>query len=178
MGLVQRLTVAVLVDDRVSEEGGERTPLTNEEIQRLTTLVQQTIGFDQERGDQVNVINASFTPVAAPEALPEPSILENPWVKNSVKYLLAFIIIMVLIFVIVRTSVKSLTQYTPPAPVLAAPGEGGAEGGGGAPQLEHQPGAIPMPTDHDQKVDFARAMVGQDARRVANVVKDWIGTET
>ncbi len=177
MGRMQRLTVAVLVDNRVSEQGGERTPLTNEEIQRLTTLVQQTIGYDQERGDRVNVINASFTPVEAPEALPAPSILENPWVKNSVKYLSAFIIIMVLIFFIVRPSVKSLMEYTPPAPVLPGPGEGG-EAGHGMPQLEHQPGGIPMPTHHDEKVDFARAMVGQDARRVANVVKDWIGNET
>jgi flagellar M-ring protein FliF len=180
-GVVKRLTVGVLLDDRVVVEGGteERTPLTNEEIQRITTLVQQTIGFDQQRGDLVNVINASFTPTEAPEALPEESFMDNPMVRNSVKYLATLIIILALIFTIVRPSVKSLMDYTPPAPVLPAPaeGEGGYAGQRGQGQLEHQGGPIPLPIDHDQKVDFARAMVGQDARRVANVVKDWIGNE-
>ena len=181
-GVVKRLTVAVLLDDRVVVEGGteERTPLTDEEIQRITSLVQQTIGYDQQRGDLVNVINASFTPVEKPEALPEPSIMDNPMVKNSVKYLATLIIILALIFAIVRPSVKSLTEYTPPPTALPSPGEGeGGEAAGraGQPQLEHQGAAIPLPTDHDQKVDFARAMVGQDPRRVANVVKDWIGNE-
>ena len=179
-GEVERLTVAVLVDDRVVVEGGaeERTPLTDEEIQRITSLVQQTIGYDPQRGDQVNVINASFTPVEKPEALPEPSFMDNPMVKNSVKYLATLIIILALIFAIVRPSVKSLTEYTPPPSALPSPeGEGGEAGGqGGQAKLEHQ-SAIPLPTDHDQKVDFARAMVGQDPRRVANVVKDWIGNE-
>jgi flagellar M-ring protein FliF len=185
VGDIERMTVAVLVDDRVTVVDGkqQRAPLTNEEIQRITTLVQQTIGFDQQRGDLVNVINASFTPVEEQEALPEPSLLENPWVKNSVKYAAALIIILALIFFIVRPSVKSLTEYTPPTPVLPSPEEGeeGGQrrlaGGGQTGQLEHQAGPIPLPTDHDQKVEFARAMVDQDARKVANVVKGWIGNE-
>ena len=182
-GLVKRLTVAVLVDDHVTGEGGdqERTPLTNEEITRLTTLVQQTIGFDQQRGDIVNVINASFTPTEEVEALPEPSIIDQPWVRNLGKQILAGIIILVLVMTIIRPAFKNLAEYTPPAPVLPAPGEkgeGGEGGTGGAQaQLEHQQSPIPLPSDHDQKVDFAKAMVGQDARRVANVVKDWIGNE-
>ena len=184
-GLVKRLTVAVLVDDRVTTEDGEvqRTPLTNEEIQRISTLVQQTIGFDQQRGDLVNVINASFTPLEPVEELPEPSIMENPLVKNSIKYLATLIIILALLFTIVRPSLKSLTEYTPPTPVLPMPAEGevggaaGIEGGGTQAQLEHQQAGIPMPSDHNQKVDFAKAMVDQDARKVANVVKDWIGNE-
>ena len=39
-------------------------------------------------------------------------------------------------------------------------------------------GAIPMPQDHDAKVDFAQSMVQQDPGKVANVVKDWISQES
>jgi len=159
-GIVKRLTVAVLVDDKVAIEEGEttRTPLSNEEIARITTLVQQTIGFSEPRGDLVNVINASFTPIEAVEDL-------------ALKWLGPFILILILIF-------------TPPAPLIAAPAEeegGAGEGGTGAAgtaQLEHQQGAIPLPSDHDEKVDFAKSMVQQDPKKVANVVKDWIGDET
>ena len=186
-GNVERLTVAVLVDDRIVIEDGEttRTPLTAEEITRITTLVQQTIGFNQQRGDLVNVINASFSPLEEVEDLPEPSIMENKWVQFALKWIWPFILILVVIFTILRPSIRGLTTYTPPAPVVAAleggeggeAGEAGEGGEGGVAQLEHQPGAIPLPSEHDEKVDFAKSMVQQDPKKVANVVKDWIGNE-
>lgn len=186
-GNVNRLTVAVLVDDRVVVEEGEtkRSPLTKEEIDRLTTLVQQTIGFSQQRGDLVNVINASFSPLDVVEDLPEPSIMDNKWVQFALKWIWPFILILVVIFTILRPSIRGLTTYTPPAPVIAAieggegadGTEGGEAGGEGVAQLEHQPGSIPLPSDHDEKIDFAKSMVQQDAKKVANVVKDWIGNE-
>ncbi|VAW70036.1 Flagellar M-ring protein FliF [hydrothermal vent metagenome] len=188
-GKVQRLTVAVLVDDKVAVEEGEttRTPLTKDEIARITSLVQQTIGFSQDRGDLVNVINASFTPLEAVEDLPEPSIMENRWVQLALKWLGPFILILILILTILKPSIKGLSSYTPPVPVLASPAnedaagnenaQGGVAAGEGAAQLEHQASAIPLPSDHDEKVDFARSMVQQDPKKVANVVKDWIGNE-
>ena len=174
---VQRLTVAVLVDDHIVKKGQkeERTPLTDEELQRITTLVQQTIGFDEERGDKVNVINASFTPVEEQEALPEPGLIDQPWIRNIAKQVLVGIIILVLIFVVVRPAIKNLSSYEPPAPVLPAPDVETA--GQQQAQLEHQESSIAMPDNNDQKVEFAKNMVQQDPRKVANVVKDWIGNE-
>lgn len=184
-GLVKRLTVAVLVDDKITVKSGktERTPLTDEEIQRITTLVQQSIGYDQTRGDRVNVINASFTPLEEIEALPELSIFDQSWVRNIGKQLLAGIIILVLIFSVLKPTVKNLATYSPPA-LLPAGAEGGGAGAAGdhgegqMAQLEQQGGSpIALPSDHDNKLDFAKSMVNQDPRRVANVVKGWIGNE-
>ena len=188
-GEVQRLTVAVLVDDKVLVEDGEttRTPLTNEEIERVTNLVQQTVGFTEDRGDVVNVINASFTPIEAIEALPEPGLMDNKWVQFALKWVWPFILILVVIFTILKPSISGLTSYVPPAPVLPPAEAGGAGGVAGAvgavgadgmPQLGHQDAAIPLPQDHDAKVDFAQSMVQQDPGKVANVVKDWIGNES
>jgi len=187
-GAVQRLTVAVLVDDKVLIEDGEttRTPLTTEEIERVTILVQQTVGFTKDRGDVVNVINASFTPLEAVEALPEPGLMDNKWVQFALKWIWPFILILVVIFTILKPSISGLTSYVPPAPVLPSAEAGGGVAGGanggigadGMPQLGHQDAAIPMPQDHDAKVDFAQSMVQQDPGKVANVVKDWIGNES
>ena len=195
-GNVERLTVAVLVDDRITtdEDGNiEHTPLSNKEISRMTSLVQQTIGFDEKRGDVVNIINASFTPVAAEEALPEPTLLEQPWVMSIAKQVLAGLIILILIFTVLRPSVKSVTDYKPPVPMIvdangvsreagsaAVNAEAGGEEGeeGAMAKLEHQDGGIPLPSDHNEKIEFAKAMVDQDPRKVANVVKDWIGNES
>jgi len=189
-GIIQRLTVAVLVDDRIVVEEGEttRTPLTKEEITRITSLVQQTIGFDQNRGDLVNVINASFTPLEEIEDLPEASMMENKWVQFALKWIWPFILILVVIFTILKPSIKGLTSYVPPTPVLPSPegeeGEGsggageGGEAGEGVAQLEHQEDAIPLPTDSDEKIEFAKSMAQQDPKKVANVVKGWVGVES
>jgi len=181
--VIKRLTVAVLVDDKVAIEEGEttRTPLTEDEISRVKTLVEQTIGFDAERGDLVNVINASFMPQEAIEALPEPSLMDNKWVQFALKWIWPFILILIVIFTILRPSIKGLTSYLPPAPI--APPESNAESGGGGSegnvaQLEHAEDAIPLPLEHDQKVEFAKSMAQQDPKKVANVVKDWVGAET
>jgi flagellar M-ring protein FliF len=179
-GIVKRLSVGVLIDDQVKlAQGGNetRTPWTDDEIKRFTTLIEQTIGFDQQRGDRVNIINASFSPEVALEELPEPGLMEQPWIRNLGKQLLAGIIILILIFTVLRPTAKKLANYQPPAPLLAGPG-GGEEGTGGMMgQLEHKSAAIPMPGAEDRKVEFAKSMVDHDAGRVANVVKDWLGNE-
>jgi len=76
------------------------------------------------------------------------------------------------VFVVVRPAIKSLSSYEPPAPVLPPPDQQGEQA-----QLEHKEPSIPMPNEGDQKVEFAKSMVQQDPRKVANVVKDWIGNE-
>jgi flagellar M-ring protein FliF len=69
-GRVNRISVAVLVDGTYGKDDkGEVTyqPRSKEEIDQIATLVRSAIGFDQKRGDQVEVVNLRFaeTPTAA-----------------------------------------------------------------------------------------------------------------
>ena len=62
-GNVKRLNAAVVVNNRsVTDAKGKTTqqPLSNDEIEKLTALVRESIGFNKERGDSVKVINAPF----------------------------------------------------------------------------------------------------------------------
>ena len=189
IGKIKRFTVAVLVDDHVTLAAAAknakakdapqvvRTPLTAEEITRITTLVQQVIGFSEQRGDKVDVINASFTVPEAEEVLPEPSLMDQPWVHNLGKQLLAGTILLILIFTIVRPTIRNISTYTTTVTALPAPngaGEGGTDANGQA-RLEHKNTTISLPSNQDQKIEFAKSMVDQDAKRVANVVKEWVG---
>jgi len=106
-GNVRRLSVAVVLDhqERPNAEGVlERGPLSEEELARITALVREAVGFDAERGDSVNVINASFRPVEMPEPLPEPPVWQEPWVMDLTKTLLAVIMVVVLALTVVRPS--------------------------------------------------------------------------
>jgi len=62
-GNVKRLNAAVVVNNRtVVDARGKSTqvPMTADEIEKITALVRETIGFSKERGDSVKVINAPF----------------------------------------------------------------------------------------------------------------------
>lgn len=62
-GNIRRLNAAVVVNDRTTTDAKGKVkpaPLAADEIEKLTALVQQGIGFKKERGDSVKVINAPF----------------------------------------------------------------------------------------------------------------------
>ncbi|MBP6776771.1 MAG: flagellar M-ring protein FliF [Piscinibacter sp.] len=62
-GSVKRLNAAVVVNNRSTTDAKGKTtsqPLAREELDKLTALVRESVGFNQERGDSVKVINAPF----------------------------------------------------------------------------------------------------------------------
>ncbi len=65
VGQVQQLSVAVLVDGTWKDENGTRTfvPRPQDELDRLKDLVKSAIGFNEERGDRVEVTSAPFQAV-------------------------------------------------------------------------------------------------------------------
>ena len=70
-GLVRHLNAAVVVNQRVNTDAKGKTtstPLTQDEMDKLTALVEEAIGFDKTRGDSVKVINAPFKAEASMKA--------------------------------------------------------------------------------------------------------------
>ena len=179
-GRLRRLTVAVLIDNirNVDKEGKvKETPLSAEQLEHVNQLVKDAVGFDEARGDNVNVVNASFTqetPANANEGeLEKPKIWESPLVRDVAKILSGLIVLLVLVLAVLRPMIKTLI-----GPVRAAPGAGAA-------RLVAEPvAAAALPTskeaaavNHDQQVMQARTLVNQDPKRVAQVVRGWVATD-
>lgn len=205
VGTVQRLSVAVVIDDKqVTADDGSvtKTPYSDEEIARFVNLVEETIGFDANRGDTVSVLNASFLEVAAPVVEEVPawrSLLNESWIVNLIKQVLGAIGVIIVYFIFVRPLLRSLSlKNAEPAasaggeaaqnlgsPVQmqqAMAGQYAGAGGIGIPNLSEDPNnqaALVRRKDatYDQKVDMARSMVMDDPARVANVMKHWVGDE-
>jgi len=79
-GRVKRLSVAVLVDGVYTPvQGGEATyqPRSSEELERISALVRSAIGFDRNRGDQIEVINLRFAEGVAMVDGRQPSLIEQ-----------------------------------------------------------------------------------------------------
>ncbi len=62
-GMIKRINAAVVINHRTTTDAKGKTttqPIPQEELDKLTALVQETVGFDQQRGDSVKVVNTPF----------------------------------------------------------------------------------------------------------------------
>lgn len=189
-GTLKRLTVAVVVDDKVvkSEDGTEtRQPWTANELERLAILVRDSVGFSAVRGDSVNVLNAPFT--AGVELL-ETELPAVPWWEKwlmpHIKSIASVIIILALIFGLLRPVFKSLArnggsiaeqEEARQLAALEAAGLGGMEGvsdetvtlSGGSALLLGGP-----EQGYEQQLNAIKGLIADDPGRVAQVVKKWV----
>lgn len=180
-GRLKRLTVAVLVDNlRSTGEDGKvtETPLTPEQLENMTRLVKDAVGFSEARGDSVNVVNASFRGETKPEELVADKIplWEQPLMRDIAKLLVGLIALLVIVFSVLRPLLRGLLG--PPRPVqqiqampmhaaaLPAAMAATAVGDNASAQL-----------DYDGQIAAARSLVTQDPGRVAQVVKTWVGDD-
>src|SRR5580698_4277694 len=124
-GKLKRLTVAVLVDDMhaVDKSGkSQSTALTAAQLEHITQLIKDAVGFDQARGDTVSVVNASFaTEAPEPEGeLQAPALWERPWFRDVLS-----IVCGALVLTVLRPLVRNLITM-PRAERLAVPAPAGA----------------------------------------------------
>jgi flagellar M-ring protein FliF len=181
-GRLRRVTVAVLIDNtRTAGKDGKikETPLSKEQLDRINQLVKDTVGYDEARGDSVNVVNASFTQEAAAPAaegeLESPRIWESPLFLDVAKIVGGLIVLVVLVLSVIRPLVKTLIGPTAHRMSVAV-----------LPRAVNEPIAPPaLPgaaqaaaaVSHEQQVMQARTLVNQDPKRVAQVVRGWVARD-
>ncbi|MFV5213319.1 flagellar basal-body MS-ring/collar protein FliF [Azonexus caeni] len=179
MGAVRRLTAAVVVNHRKdvdAKTGKEITkPLADAEMKQINELVREAMGFSQERGDSISVANAPFTAVEKEEiSLPvwkDPEMLGVG--KEMLQYLLIVGIIAFLYFKIIQPALQ--TMFPPPPKAAEAAATAGAAGHlGAAGETGEEEENVEI--DHYAiKVQKARDLAQNDAKAVANIIKEWMG---
>ncbi|MCK8376709.1 flagellar M-ring protein FliF [Erwinia amylovora] len=63
VGHIQRLSVAVVINHMAQGAEGKTGPLPAAELARINTLVKEAIGYSEQRGDSVNIVNSPFNGV-------------------------------------------------------------------------------------------------------------------
>ena len=172
-GTIKRLSVAVILDNKqVTDADGNKTSeaLSAPEIERLTNLVKDAVGFDEKRGDHLQVINASFSNDAASGDPPPPEAwYASPMLKQVARQGVAVLLVLVLAMVVLRPIVRTLLAPVPPGMI--------AFGGGGGDLARDKvslSGAPPALQNYEQQVAAARSVVSQDPKRAAQVMKEWV----
>ncbi len=177
-GTVKRLTAAVVVNHRsATDKAGKviTTAIPPEQLEQMTALVRETIGFNKERGDSVNVVNAVFNIPKPVEEVPvawwkQP---ENMELARSLAWPVGALGVALLILMgMVRPGMK----------MMRAPAAPKTEEKSKAPQLDavldeapERPG-LPMPEENQRLVD-AKRLALENPMAVANIVKSWVNGE-
>ena len=178
-GKLRRLSAAVVIDDKLTiDEAGAtvRAQRSPEEIERITGLVKKAMGFDIQRGDSVNVINAAFTVPVVPQDLPEPAIWEQAWVWDAVKQGLGGLVVLLILFGVLKPAIKNLSKSIAPVMHIPAPAAGVPDQDEQL-RLENEQEVKKLAgpkSPHDQNMQLAHDTVEQDPKLVAQVVKSWV----
>jgi len=167
MGRVQRLSIAVLVADKKAPTGDGVEPWDAPALEGFAKLARQAVGFDEKRGDQIEVTSAPFR-LPEDEALPEGGLDWRAWLPlaESLARGLALVAALLVFARLVAQPLLRTLAAAPGAPAGAggelAPGAGASEapalGAGGAPM------ALPAP----------RQQVRPVAAEGARALREWL----
>jgi flagellar M-ring protein FliF len=194
-GRVNRISVAVLVDGSYTKnDKGEMIyqDRGKEQLDRIAALVRSAIGFDQKRGDQVEVVNLRFAeaPPVVPVAEPTGLLGVLQFTKDDVMYVIELGVMMMLglvvLFMVIRPLVKRiLTAEVRPAAAPAmvlADGSSHIADGTGVPGQALLPGGAAQLIDvaqiqgqvHAQAVHRVGELAERNPNETASIVRQWL----
>jgi len=192
-GTVRRLSAAVVVNHRsITNDKGEiiSEALPPEQVEQMTALVREAIGFSQDRGDSVNLMNSPFTRTKA-------DTTEVAWwragdnreLAQSLAWPVGMVLLGLIIFLgVVRPALRDMRRPPTAADAQAT----AAVGPNGEPlQLDavlddqpDRPALLPKPTAASNeptaemlRLDDARRLAKENPVAVANIIKNWVSGE-
>jgi len=186
-GRLARLTVAVVVDNKTvaGDKGAPKSvPFTPQELEHLTTLTRNAVGYSESRGDSVSVINQPFhQDPNADVATPAQPFWERPGMLDLIKQAGGILVALLVAFGLLRPLLRGLSRSPSMSRELAV------AGGPDMPTISvrvddkddmDEPvrlGGVPPQLAYEQRIGLARRMVSENPKQVAQVVKSWVGED-
>ena len=199
-GRVKRISVAVVVDGTYSKDDKGNIvykPRSKEEIDQIAALVRSTIGFDQKRGDQVEVANLRFA-----EPSMQPITESTGWlsalhfskddimraIEMVVMGLLGFAVLLLVVRPLVRRILAPMEAAGPMLLPSAAPNNAAAEAAAGPGTAINLPSFSGEPSETSKMIDLAQVQgqvhaqsvqkVGEIAdknpRETVSIIRQWL----
>lgn len=179
-GSVDRLSVAVVVN-YATNASGKSIPLTPQQLEQVTALVREAMGFSSTRGDTLNVVNTPFT-TSAEESGDVPF-----WQQSSFFDLLMtlgrYLLVLIVAFILWRKLVKPLlnkqlanaqpARRVEPTPIVTTPVQPAKPSNE---EIQNRRKSQQRATA-EQQAQRVRDMAEQDPRVVALVIRQWMSNE-
>jgi len=202
MGGINRLSVAVLVNHKKEvDDQGKATyrALNDDEKNQITLLVKDAMGFNQDRGDSLNVVNSLFTEPEKEEVKPDPIWKPYATMSNA-KAIFQYLITAIVLFILYSKVLKPLLKRINEDVISPSGGEGQFASAGG-PNIQNNDSAgntapgepapnpqfdasgnevTPQRTRRNvvkqskDSLELAQEMASQDPKIVAGIIKNWV----
>jgi flagellar M-ring protein FliF len=167
VGDITRLTVSVVLDDARpgAAADAEGRAWSDEELERVASLVRTAVGFREDRGDIVTVASTPFVLSEAVELEASPFWMEA-WFLELCKQILGAVIVLLIVVVLLRPLFRNLSNAgdsinTHKRLAQEAQRSAAAEGG------------LTGHMDGNRKLESVRNLVAEQPETVARVVKQW-----
>lgn len=189
-GNVKRLSIAVVLNNKILPvvapvdvaepvEGAavvvpvvQTIPYTQQELENITKLIQESVGFNVLRGDSVNVINVPFTKVEV-ESLPEQGFFEKQWIWDIAKQVLGALVVLFMIFGILKPVMKNLAIRPAEERLVSEDGEDLEDDQLSLSGREEKK-MLELKASYEESLQHAQTLASQEPKRVVQVVKNWI----
>ena len=163
------MTAAIVVNQRRTVDAAGKVTyaaLPQAEIDQITALAREAMGYSKDRGDSLNVVNAAFSEGEKLPASVELPMWKQPdnlaLARDIGRYALFGGIAIYLFFGVLRPMLKQASARVQAAPALASSSSA-------APAQLAAPGA-----ESADALERARGLARQDPKVVASVVKSWM----
>lgn len=191
-GMIKRLSVAVLVDGNYKD--GKYEERSKEELDKITTLVKTSMGFNADRGDVVEVVNMPFAPIQVedkPLSMVE-NILSTVSMGHVLDVALPGLIGLLALFLFVRPfamrTLEQIRKFAPPSQegqVFSMdngyPNQGVSGLLPGQPAIQAQPQALqapaaPLEPMKPSPMQQMREMIDKHPEETVSVIRNWMAT--
>lgn len=179
-GDIKRLSVAVVVNYSSGDDGKPQA-LTEQQMQQITALTKEAMGFSEKRGDSVNLVN---TPFSAADNDNSPAYWKTPQFFTLLLSAGRWLVVIIVAFILYRKTLRPMLEQR----------RVNAERAREAAALQPVPQPVAEQTSHDsalqetarkaqQRINSEilsqriREMSDNDPQVVALVVRDWMGSE-
>ncbi len=197
-GRLNRVSVAVLVDGNYTKnDKGDVTyqPRSKEEIDQISALVRSAIGFDQKRGDQVEVVNLRFAetppvPIAEPTSWLSAFQFTKDDIMRAIEMvvmgLLGFVVLLMVVRPLVRRVLAPDEHRAPALPSpgvpsgasMAAPPPASAANAGNPGELSQTSKMIDLAQVqgqvHAQSVQKVGDIADKNPRETVSIIRQWL----
>jgi len=202
VGVISRISMAIAINESALNEASVPQGVTDEteivnyqqaHLEKLNSLVRAAIGYNEARGDIINIISSRFHPAEIIEN--QLAFYEDPSIISLIKYALVAALFILFMLIVIRPVVKlylpekieplNLSDETLNAADLS-PAELAMLTSGDTAGLDEikaklRPKKSSISADmldtantYDDKVALIRLLVAEDSARVANVLKKLI----
>jgi flagellar M-ring protein FliF len=182
-GQIKKLSVAVLVDGTYTPAGAgadgepakkKYTPRSEEDLAKIASMVKASVGFDEERGDTISVVNIPFAedlPVAESEmaSAPETSVMTR-MMPLAVKYGSVGLSVIFLVVFVLRPIIKRLTMERTALETIDKTLPAMLEEG----EKRETRGALEAGQKLVDETENLKRLVRENPRQAAMVLKTWM----